>query len=297
MTVARRFKGYFLHGLAVLLPSILTIWLFVWGYTFIQNNISRHINRGLVYIIAMVDYNDVEISKAEVKTYLLEVKKPELKGQSEELIETNLRRNDIWREAKINKRENELAKVWVSGYGSIVGFLIAVVGVCIIGAVLASFVGKKIWHRMEKFIMTTPLLRRVYPYIKQFTDFLLTQEEDQKKKLFSRVVAVEYPRAGIWTLGFVTGAGFDKVVNTIKKEFLTVFVPTAPAPFTGFIITIPKELVIDLNITIEEAIRFIVSGGIVAPGHQIVSKDAPEAKHQDDKREKEQKIVQTIKES
>ena len=108
MTVARRFKGYFLHGLAVLLPSILTIWLFVWGYTFLQHNISRHINRGLVYIIALVDHNDVKISKAEVRTYLLDVKKPELKGQSEELIETHLNRDDLWQDAKINKKENQV---------------------------------------------------------------------------------------------------------------------------------------------------------------------------------------------
>ena len=70
MSVTRRFKGYFLHGLAVLLPSILTIWLFVWGYTFIQTKISGHINRGLVHIIALVANERAEVTEKEVRAYL-----------------------------------------------------------------------------------------------------------------------------------------------------------------------------------------------------------------------------------
>jgi uncharacterized membrane protein len=84
--------------------------------------------------------------------------------------------------------------------------------------------------------------------------------------MFSRVVAVEYPRKGIWSLGFVTGSGFEKVASVVRREFLTVFVATSPTPFTGFVITVPKKLTIDLDMTIEEAFRFIVSGGVIAPG-------------------------------
>jgi hypothetical protein len=70
MSLTRRFKSYFLHGLAVLLPSILTIWLFVWGYTFMQEKISVHINRGLVHVIALAANEGVEISDAEVEAYV-----------------------------------------------------------------------------------------------------------------------------------------------------------------------------------------------------------------------------------
>jgi uncharacterized membrane protein len=263
MTVARRFKGYFLHGLAVLLPSILTIWLFVWGYTFLHQNISKHLNRGLVYIISLAAYNNVEITDEELRAYVSE-KKVELKGNPAQ-IEMYTRLPDIQRDGKINKLQNSLAKTWVDGYGSIVGFLIALVGVCVIGALLASYAGKTIWRMTEKFIMNTPVLKRVYPYIKQLTDFFLSQQDEQKH--FSRVVAVEYPRKGIWSLGFVTGSGLEKVVDTIGGEFLTILIPTSPAPFTGFIITVVKDQVIDLNISMEEAIRFIASGGVVSPGY------------------------------
>jgi len=262
MSLSRRFKGYFLHGLAVLLPSILTIWLFVWGYGFIQNNISKHINRGLVHLIALATYENVEISDNEIKAYLRETME-ELKENPEEL-EIHAKRDEIKQKVRIWKRKGALEKTWVDGHGSIVGFFIAVVGVCVLGALLASYVGKSLWRMTENFIMSTPLLRRVYPYVKQITDFLLTNEE--QKKLFTRVVAVEYPRKGIWSIGLVTGTGLEKVVNHVKREFLTVLIPTSPTPFTGFVITVPKKQTIDLDMTIEEALRFIVSGGVITPG-------------------------------
>jgi len=217
--MAGRFKSYFLRGLAVLLPTIVTIWIFVWGYSFIQKNISIHIKRGLISLIIAV-------------------------GGSTE----------------------ELKKFWIDGALSIAGFLIALFAVFIIGAILASVVGKTIWRMIEKFIMNTPFLRQVYPYVKQITDFLLTQEK--QKKMFSRVVAVEYPRKGIWSMGMVTGSGLKKVVDSLEKEFLTILIPTSPTPFTGFVIMVPKEQTIDLDITIEEALRFTVSGGVIVPSNE-----------------------------
>ena len=271
MSVTRRFKGYFLRGLAVLLPSILTIWLFVWGYTFIQEKISVHINRGLVHLFAVVANERVDISEKEVSEYLLEIM-PEL-SESEGELEIHLRRPDIWRKARVEQLKKTLAKTWVDGPGSITGFIVGVIGVCIIGALLASYVGRSFWRTIEKFIMNTPFLRNVFPYVKQVTDFLLTNEE--QKKLFSRVVAVEYPRKGIWSVGFVTGSGLEKVVNSVKREFLTVLIPTSPTPFTGFVITIQKKQTIDLDMTIEEALRFIVSGGVITPSSEQAAAALP----------------------
>jgi len=248
------------------LPTILTIWLFVWGYTFIQTKISVHINRGLVHFIALVAHERVEISEKEVRAYLLNAK-PELSDNEDEL-QIHMRRPEIWRKARIQQLKKNLAKTWVDGPGSITGFIVAVVGVCVLGALLASYVGRSLWRTIEKFIMNTPILRNVFPYVKQVTDFLLTNEE--QKKLFSRVVAVEYPRKGIWSVGFVTGSGLEKVVNTVKKEFLTVIIPTSPTPFTGFVITVQKKQTIDLDMTIEQALRFIVSGGVITPGSEQV---------------------------
>ncbi|HDZ68821.1 MAG TPA: DUF502 domain-containing protein [Phycisphaerales bacterium] len=223
MGITRRFKSYFLRGMAVLLPTMLTIWIFIWGYGFIQENISIHINRGLVRLIMFVQGEG---------------------GVSKDVLDT----------------------IWVKGPGSIAGFIMALIAVCMVGALLASVVGRTLWRIIEKFIMNTPFLKRVYPYIKQVTDFFLTQD-GQDKLSFSRVVAAEYPRKGIWSIGMVTGSGLKKVVDNIEKELLTVFVPTSPTPFTGFIIMVPKEQTIDLDMTIEEAFRFTVSGGVITPGN------------------------------
>ena len=261
------------------MPSILTIWLFVWGYTFIQTKISVHINRGLVHIIALAANERVEVSEKEVRAYLLTVK-PELSDNEDEL-QIHLRRPEIWRDARIEQLKKALSKTWIDGPGSITGFIVAVVGVSVLGALLASYVGKSFWRTIEKFIMNTPFLRNVFPYVKQVTDFLLTNEE--QKKLFSRVVAVEYPRKGIWSVGFVTGAGLEKVVNSVKREFLTVLIPTSPTPFTGFVITVQKKQTIDLDMTIEQALRFIVSGGVITPGSENPAENLPKPGSQEER--------------
>jgi uncharacterized membrane protein len=257
-----------LHGLAVLLPTILTIWLFIWGYNFIHNNISRHLNRGLVHIIALTAHEKVEVSQSDIIAYL-KATREDLRDNPTEL-EMIARLPENKPKAQIWMLKKNLGKTWVEGPGSIVGFIIAVISVCVLGALLASIVGKRLWRMTENFIMNTPLLRNVYPYIKQVTDFVLTQEN--QKKIFSHVVAVEYPRKGIWSIGFVTGTGLENVVSTVKKEFLTVIIPTSPTPFTGFVITVPKKQTIDLDMTVEEALRFIVSGGVITPEKERVKK-------------------------
>ncbi len=226
-----RFKSYFLRGMAVLLPTILTIWIFIWGYKFIQENISIYINKGLVQLIMFLQHGN---------------------GPTKEVLE----------------------EIWVKGPGSIAGFIMALVGVCMVGAMLASVVGRTLWRMIEKFIMNTPFLRRVYPYVKQVTDFLITQPN--QKKLFSRVVAVEYPRKGIWSLGLVTGSGLKEVIDSAKKEFLTILIPNSPTPFTGFTIMVPKDQTIELDMTIEEAMRFALSAGVIAPGNVKTASAFPE---------------------
>ncbi len=226
--MAGRFKSYFFRGLAVLLPTILTIWILVWGYTFIQENISRHIALGLKGLI------DFLVPVAFVE---------------------------------------RLDEKWMGVALSAAGFLVALFIVFIVGLLLASVVGRSLWRMVEKFIMNTPFLRQVYPYVKQITDFFLTRKE--KKEMFSKVVAVEYPRKGIWSVGFVTGSGIDKVVDNVRKEFLTILIPTSPTPFTGFVIMVPKKQTIDLDMTIEQALRFTVSGGVIAPNNNQTAPALP----------------------
>ncbi|MFZ9032653.1 MAG: DUF502 domain-containing protein [Anaerohalosphaeraceae bacterium] len=220
MQAFKNFRSYFFRGMAALLPTILTIWIFVQCYIFIQDKVSIHINRGLVRLILLI--------------------------------------TDNW-------EENFLVDFWVDGPGRITGFFIAIIGVCFIGAFLASVMGRTLWHFIEKNLMRVPLVSKVYPYIKQVTDFFLA-----KKSLeFSKVVAFEYPRKETWSVGLVTGKGLKTVANETRKDFITVFVPTSPTPFTGYVIMVPRDETIELEMSIEEALRFVISAGVITPAEHL----------------------------
>lgn len=220
MEALKHFRSYFFRGIAALLPTILTIWIFVQCYVFIQDRISIHINRGVVQLILLG-------TERYPKEFLVDF--------------------------------------WIEGPGRITGFFVAVVGVVFIGAFLASVMGRTIWRFVENALANIPLFRSVYPHIKQVTDFLLTKKE----LAFSKVVAMEYPRKGTWSIGLVTGTGIKRVTAAVKNDFLTVFVPTSPTPFTGYVILVPKDETIELDYTIEEALRFVISGGVITPAEQL----------------------------
>lgn len=219
MQAFKNFRSYFFRGMAALLPTILTIWIFVQCYIFVQDKVSVYINKGVVLLITRF-----------TERYSVEF----------------------------------LNDFWVDGPGRITGFFLAIIGVCFIGAFLASFAGRAIWRIIEKGFASIPLVKKVYPYIKQITDFVLAK----KKLSFNKVVALQYPRKGVWSVGMVTGTGLKKIVNSHEKEFLTVFVPSSPTPFTGYVIMTPKDETIELDMSIEEALRFTISGGVITPAER-----------------------------
>jgi uncharacterized membrane protein len=217
MHIVKTFRSYFLRGMAALLPTILTVWLFVQFYRFIQDNVSIYINRFVVRLL-------------------------------------------MWLGSSAS--QEELTQYWVDGKGQIAGFIIVLILVSFIGAVLASVVGRTIWKSLERMLTSIPLVSRVYPYIKQVTDALFNKESTLA---FKRVVAIEYPRRGTWSLGLVTGSGLKRVVDRVDEDMVTVFVPSSPTPFTGYVLMVKESETIALTLTIEEALRFTVSGGVITP--------------------------------
>lgn len=158
--------------------------------------------------------------------------------------------------------DTELWTVWREHmYLQGVGFVLAIVGIYFIGRFVASFIGRFVWRLAEKALMRAPLVKQIYPNVKQVTDFFLSD----RKVDFSRVVAVEYPRKGVWSLGLVTGPGMRTVSEATNSDLLTIFVPSSPTPVTGYTVTVRRDEVIDLPLTIDEALRFTVSGGVVVP--------------------------------
>ena len=255
MQAFRNFRLYFFRGMAALLPTILTIWIFVQCYIFIQENISTNINRSLVFtVVNLLDWYPPVTDEDKI-SFALKAE-PNLQGDQEAIVR-RIQDEDIIYGARIEVAE----KYWVQGPGQIAGFIIALVGVCFIGALLASVVGRTLWRFFEKALMNAPLIKKVYPHVKQVTDFLLAK----KGLSFNKVVAIQYPRQGLWSIALVTGTGLKKVVGDMEKEFLTVFVPTSPTPFTGYVIMVAKDEAMELDMTIEQALRFTISGGVITP--------------------------------
>jgi uncharacterized membrane protein len=123
------------------------------------------------------------------------------------------------------------------------------------------------WNLFERLILQLPLVKNVYSSVKQVTDLMFSDNDIQ----FNRVVAIEYPRKGAWSLGFVTGEGLADIRIAANEPVLNVMVPSSPMPLTGWTMIIPKSEVIDLDMTIDQACQFLISCGVVIPQQQLVA--------------------------
>ena len=134
----------------------------------------------------------------------------------------------------------------------------------LLGRILTLSFGRALLRLFDAAILRIPLVNKVYGGVKQVTDFAFSDREIE----FNNVVAVQYPREGLWSLGFVTGGSLKQLSEAAGEEMLSVLMPTSPMPMTGFTITVRRSETIDMDLTIDEAIQFIVSCGVVVPPHQ-----------------------------
>ena len=138
--------------------------------------------------------------------------------------------------------------------------IISVILITLIGWLSLSFIGKKLLDLFNNILKRIPILRTIYSAIGQMTE-TFTRTDKEKKN----VVLVEYPRKGSWAVGFATKENSGEISDKTKKNLINVFVPTTPNPTSGFLLMFPKEDVIYLDLTFEEASKFIVSAGTSNP--------------------------------
>ena len=134
--------------------------------------------------------------------------------------------------------------------------LIALVIITFIGWLSLSFLGKKFFELFNNVLKKIPILRTIYSAIGQMTESLTKSDNKQKS-----VVLLEYPRKGVWAVGFATKENQGIIKNEIKEDIINVFVPTTPNPTSGFLLMVPKKDLIYLDVTFEQASKFIVSAG------------------------------------
>lgn len=141
------------------------------------------------------------------------------------------------------------------------GAFLAVVIVLLTGALVANILGRSLIHAGERLLNRIPLVRSIYSSVKQVIETFVSQDS----RSFRQVVLVEYPRRNAWSIAFVSGEPIGEVQDRTEEHLVTLFVPTAPNPTSGFVIMVPRAELIELNMTVEEGFRMVVSLGVVVP--------------------------------
>jgi uncharacterized membrane protein len=255
------FKQFFGRGLAILLPSVLTLWILWSAGVFVFNKVAVPINAGIRGVIVWASPRIWEEDKLPV---ILRVTPEQLVDYRRQ--QTALGRGPIADHVlRAELRRNNFRDFWeAQWYLAATGLIVAIVLIYFAGLLLGGIFGRKIYGRLERLIARIPGFKQVYPHVKQVVNLVI----GDKPLAFKRVVLVEYPRKGIWTLGMVTSSSLRAVKAAAGNDALSVFIPSTPAPFTGFTINVPARDVIDLPLSIDEAVRFILTGGVLIPESQ-----------------------------
>ena len=262
------FRRFFVKGLAVLLPTVLTMWILVKAYEFVDVAIAQPINRGIRLVMNQATPH-VEFLEREFEPTQVTVDR-EIANQ----VSAN-RKPRTQVEVRSDLRAEAIRRWWEARwYMNFIGLIVAIVAVYVAGRLLGGILGRGIYNKLESLLTTIPGIKQVYPYVKQVVDFLFS---DEKPINFNRVVLVQYPRKGIWSIGLVTGTPMKAVQAEMapgQEPGVTIFIPSSPTPFTGYTISVPQEEIVELPLTVDEALRFTISGGVLIPAQQSLGEAA-----------------------
>jgi uncharacterized membrane protein len=132
----------------------------------------------------------------------------------------------------------------------------------LVGFWFSGFIGRRLYGLLERVLVRLPVVSAIYPHIKQISDFFFGEE---RKIEFRGVVAVEYPRPGVYSIGFLTGSSSRTINEHTGQEHLTIFIPSSPMPVTGYTVFVRADEIIELPLTVDEALRTVISGGLLMP--------------------------------
>jgi len=229
------FKRAFLTGLAALFPILITVFLVTWLYGLIDRTIGVGVNSLCRTVVAG-------------KPAVFETVFPGAPDEAAADYEGRLQ----------YARENFPRFIGVA-----IGIVGALVAVYLLGLALRSYVGSRIVGVVDRVFTRFPVIKSIYPHARQIADLLFGARGGDR---FRRVVFVQYPRRGVYSVGFLTGDGIETVEKQTQKNLATVFVPTSPTPLTGFVILVPNEEVVEIDMSVEEAFRYFMTAGLISPG-------------------------------
>lgn len=283
---AAKKRNFFVRGLVVLLPTVLTIFIFATVVQFVNRYLTKPINSGIETILVsnavgwkVLALMGVDPSAPQfIDIDELPLALQERFGQDRELgpidgplafaaVEnyreehyTFFRDFDRLAIDRARLRSEIPVPQWV-------GLVIAAFLVLLLGYLASGFLGRSLISGFDKALTRIPLVRSVYPYTKQLVEFFLS-DGDQLE--FDTVVAAPYPSEGVWAIGFVTGGGLKTLHEQLDGTYLSVFIPTSPVPMTGFTVFIEAKRLIPLDVSVDEALRVTVSAGVLTPASELV---------------------------
>lgn len=151
----------------------------------------------------------------------------------------------------------------IPGIGAILTLLI----IFVTGLLATNFFGMQVILLWESLLNRVPVVKSIYSSVKQVSDTLFSDSGNA----FRQAVLVQFPHDGAWTIAFITGAPGGDVANHLQGDFVSVYVPTTPNPTGGYFLMLPRESVIALDMTVDEALKYIISMGVVAPSAKVVA--------------------------
>ncbi|MHC4592064.1 MAG: DUF502 domain-containing protein [Planctomycetota bacterium] len=226
------FKRNFLTGIAALFPILITLFLFTWVYRQADRTIGRQANAVCREVLVW--------NPALFRAFF--------RAAPEQVTLT------------VEGRRAYTKQYFPRAVGSVVGLAGAIIAVYIIGRLLRGYIGRRVMRAVDRLFERFPVIKSVYPHARQVGDFIFGQSE---RRRFSGVVAVEYPRRGVYSVGFMTGDALPGMGEQAGRDLVTVFIPTSPTPVTGFIIAVPPEETTRLDMTVDEAFRYFITAGML----------------------------------
>ena len=256
---SRPFRRAVLRGLGILMPPLLTIVLFIWAWSVIEDYILNPAESVAGQLIVFYTGDVLTEAPGGVDSIEEDGKMLSFRYNNRFYTRDSDRRwigyysDEYVRDNYL--RRSRVLPIFISAFLLVLYLL---------GKFVAAGVGRMIVSVFDSLVHRLPLVSNVYSSVKQVTDFVFSEREIE----FNRVVAIEYPRKGVWSIGFVTGESMLDIRSAANEPVLSVLMPTSPMPMTGFTITVLKSEAVDLNITVDQAIQFVISCGVVVPYQQ-----------------------------
>jgi uncharacterized membrane protein len=276
--------GFFLRGVITVLPVILTFVVFGLLFQMVNRYVTGPINSTIYWSIEgnglgwklldrfgidplQAEYLDPELLPLELQTL---ARRPEGFAGPEFLDRLSVHRNrnlGFFRDLDdLAIRRERLRQDVTAHIHPLIGVFLSLLLVLWLGWLVGGFVGRRIVGKLDDAMQLIPVVKSVYPYSKQLVEFFFAEKQIE----FDTVVAIPYPSPGIWSIAFITSSSLKTLREETGKELVSAFVPSSPMPMTGYTVFIEPDRIIPLPISIDEALRITMTGGVLIPPNEKV---------------------------